>query len=96
MSYSTPGSYAASLTVTDDEGLASSPTTRTVTVSNFTLTATPAAQTVMPGQNATYSATVTPVSGFTGTVDFTVTGLPSGAVGTLTPRLSRARERLPC
>ena len=85
VSYSTPGSYAASLTVTDDEGLASSPTTRTVTVSNFTLTATPAAQTVMPGQNATYSATVTPVSGFTGTVDFTVTGLPSGAVGTLTP-----------
>ena len=83
--YSSPGSYAASLTVTDDKGLASAPVTRTVTVSNFTLTATPAAQTVMPGQNATYSATVTPASGFTGVVDFTVTGLPSGATGTFTP-----------
>jgi len=85
VSYSTPGSYAASFTVTDDKGLASAPATRTVTVSNFTLSATPASQTVMAGQNATYTATVTPVSGFTGNVDFTVTGLPSNAVGTFSP-----------
>ena len=85
MSYSTPGSYAASFTVTDDKGLASQPATRTVTVSNFTLSATPASQAVAAGQNATYTATVTPVSGFTGTVAFTLTGLPAGAVGTFTP-----------
>ncbi len=85
VSYSLPGSYSASFTVTDDKGLASQPATRTVTVSNFTLSATPASQAVMAGQSATYTATVTPVSGFTGTVAFTVTGLPAGAVGTFTP-----------
>jgi hypothetical protein len=85
VSYATPGSYAASFTVTDDKGLASQAATRTVTVSNFTLSATPASQAVMPGQNATYTATVTPASGFTGMVAFTVSGLPAGAVGTFTP-----------
>jgi hypothetical protein len=83
--YDAPGSYVASLTVTDDKGLSSAPATRTITVSNFTLSAAPASQTVMAGQNATYTATVTPVSGFTGNVDFTVTGLPSNAVGTFSP-----------
>ena len=85
VSYSTPGTYAASFTVTDDKGLASQPAMRTVTVSNFTLSATPASQSVIAGQNASYTATVTPVSGFSGTVDFTVTGLPAGAAGTFTP-----------
>ena len=85
VSYSNPGSYVASFAVTDDKGLASQAATRTVTVSNFTLSATPASQAVMAGQNATYTATVTAVSGFTGTVDLTVTGLPSGATATFTP-----------
>ena len=85
VSYSTPGSYAASFTVSDDKRLVSKPATRAITVSNFTLSATPASQAVPAGQNARYTATVTPVSGFTGTVAFTVTGLPAGAVGTFTP-----------
>ena len=85
VSYSNPGSYVASLTVTDDKGLASLAATRTVTVSNFTLSATPSSQAVMPGQNATYTVTVTPSSGFTGTVNFTVAGLPSEATATFTP-----------
>ena len=85
VSYSTPGTYVASLTVTDNQGLASQPVTRTVTVSNFTVSATPASQTVVAGQGTTYTATVTPASGFTGTVDFSVTGLPSGATATFTP-----------
>lgn len=85
VSYANPGSYVASFTVTDDEGLASQAATRTVTVSNFTVSATPSSQSVMPGENATYTVTVTPSSGFTGTVGFTVTGLPSGATATFTP-----------
>src|SRR4029453_4094267 len=85
VSYSLPGSFSGSFPVTDDKGLASQPATRTVTVSNFTLSVTPASQAVMAGQSATYTATVTAVSGFTGTVAFTVTGLPAGAVGTFTP-----------
>ena len=85
ISYSTPGAYAASFIVTDDKGLDSQAVTRTITVSNFSVSATPSSQAVMAGQSATYTATVTPASGFTGTVDFSVTGLPSGATATFTP-----------
>ena len=85
VSYSTPGTYTASFIVTDDKGLASQPATRTITVSNFTLSATPASQAVMAGQSATFTATVAPSGGFTGAVDFSVTGLPSGATGTFAP-----------
>ena len=85
VSYATPGTYVASLTVTDDKGLASQPATRTVTVSNFSLSATPSSQAVSAGQNATYTATVTPSSGFTGTVNFSVAGLPSGATPAFSP-----------
>jgi hypothetical protein len=85
VTYSTPGSYVASFHVTDNQGLASQPATRTVTVSDFSLTATPATQTVVPGAGTTYTATVTPANGFTGTVTFSVTGLPSGATGAFTP-----------
>ncbi|MGB2713186.1 MAG: galactose oxidase-like domain-containing protein [Vicinamibacterales bacterium] len=85
VSYSTPGTYAASFIVTDDKGLESQAVTRTITVSNFSVSATPSSQAVMAGQSATYTATVTPASGFTGAVDFSVTGLPSGATATFTP-----------
>jgi hypothetical protein len=85
VTYSTPGTYVASFVVTDDQGLTSAPATRTITVSNFSVSATPSSHAVMPGQSATYTAAVTPVSGFTGTVDFSVTGLPSGATATFTP-----------
>jgi PKD repeat protein len=85
VSYATPGSYVASLTVTDDKGLASQPATRTITVANFTVTAAPSSQAVIAGQSATFTATVTPASGFTGTVDFSVAGLPAGATATFSP-----------
>ncbi|HVH28801.1 MAG TPA: galactose oxidase-like domain-containing protein [Vicinamibacterales bacterium] len=85
VTYSTPGSYVASFRVTDNLGLASQPATRTVTVSDFSLSATPASRTVAPGGNTSYSATVTPANGFTGAVSFSVLGLPSGATGTFTP-----------
>ena len=85
VTYSTPGTYTATLTVTDNQGLASQPATRTITVSDFSLTATPASRTVAPGGNTSYTATVAPANGFTGTVTFSVTGLPSGATGAFTP-----------
>jgi hypothetical protein len=85
VSYANPGSYVASFTVTDDKGLTSQPVTRNITVSDFTVSATPANQTVSAGQAATYTATVTPLSGFNGSVDFTVTGVPAGATAAFTP-----------
>jgi PKD repeat protein len=83
--YSTPGSYVASFTVTDNQGLASQAATRTVTVSDFSLSATPPSQSVLPGGGASFTATVMPLNGFTGTVTFSVSGLPSGATASFNP-----------
>jgi hypothetical protein len=52
---------------------------------NFTIAATPASQTVTAGTGTSYTATVTPSNGFTGVVNFSVSGLPSGASATFSP-----------
>jgi hypothetical protein len=85
VTYSTPGTYTATFRVTDNRGLASTTVTRTITVADFSLTATPASRTILPGGTTSYTATVAPLSGFTGSVAFSVTGLPSGATATFNP-----------
>jgi galactose oxidase-like protein/PKD domain-containing protein len=85
VTYSTPGSYAASLTVTDNLSATSAPAVRTITVANFSLSATPSSNSVLPGAGTSYTATVTPINGFTGGVSFGVLGLPSGATASFTP-----------
>ena len=50
---------------------------------DFTFTASPASQSVIQGSSTTFSALITAQNGYTGTVNFTVSGLPAGA--TLTP-----------
>lgn len=52
---------------------------------DFTLTATPASQTVTQGNSTTYTATVSAVGGFNGTVTFSASGLPAGATATYSP-----------
>jgi hypothetical protein len=52
---------------------------------DFALAATPASQSVTAGNSTSYTATVTPSGGYTGTVSFSVSGLPAGATGTFTP-----------
>ena len=83
--YNTPGTKTATFRVTDNRGLTSAAVTRTITVSDFTLSRTPTSRTVPPGGSTTYTATVAPVNGFNGTVAFSVTGLPSGATATFSP-----------
>jgi len=85
VTYNTPGTYVASFKVTDNGGLTSAAATRTITVPDFSLSASPSSQTVSPGASTSYTATVTGGSGFTGTVSFSVTGLPSGATATFNP-----------
>jgi PKD repeat protein len=85
VTYSAPGTYTATFKVTDNGGLSSTTQTRTITVADFSLSATPSSMTVASGGNADYTATVTPAFGFNGTVTFSVTGLPSGASASFTP-----------
>jgi hypothetical protein len=87
VTFSSPGTYVASLTVTDNGGLNDpSPPIRTITVvPSFTLSATPTSRTVAAGGTGTYTVTLTQGSGFSGTVSFSVTGLPSGATGLFNP-----------
>jgi len=55
------------------------------TAPDYTVTATPASVTVTPGGSATYTATATPSGGFTGSVTFSVSGLPAGATASFNP-----------
>jgi hypothetical protein len=52
---------------------------------DFSVTATPASQTVTAGAGTSYTATSTATGGFTGTVSFSVSGLPAGAAASFTP-----------
>jgi PKD repeat protein len=79
VTYSTPGSYQASLKVTDNGGLVSTAVTRTITVADFAVSATPSSSSTSQGGSASYTATVTGGSGFSGAVAFSVNGLPAGA-----------------
>jgi parallel beta-helix repeat protein len=52
---------------------------------DFTLSATPASQTVVDGGSTSYTVTVTASNGFGETVTLDVSGLPGGATATFTP-----------
>jgi len=85
VTYSAAGIYTASFTVTDSGGAKSQPATRTVTVADFSLSATPASRSILAGASTTYTATVTAGAGFTGTVTFNLAGLPAGATASFNP-----------
>jgi Putative Ig domain len=90
----TPGAGSAgtySLTFTAQNGVGSDAVqTFTLTVNpaatpDFSLSASPTSQTVTQGSGTSYTVTVTPSGGFTGSVNLSVSGLPSGASGSFSP-----------
>ena len=89
VTFSTPGEYVVSLTVLDAANNSDpSPPTRKIKVlpgsADFDIAVTPAIRSVTPGQSTTYTVTVTPLKGFSGTVSFGVDsegGLPAGVSG---------------
>ena len=86
VAFSIPGSHVASLTVTDNAGLTNqSPATRTVTVTDFSLSASPSSQLILPSESTSYTVSVAAGPAFTGTVNLNVAGLPSGATATFNP-----------
>jgi Phosphodiester glycosidase len=52
---------------------------------DFSVVASPASRTVTAGKSTTYTAKYTPILGFSGTVTWSVSGLPIGVSGTFTP-----------
>jgi hypothetical protein len=54
-------------------------------VPDFSLSASPASQTVAPGGAANYTVTINAVGGFTGQVTFNLSGLPSGGGASFNP-----------
>jgi len=51
----------------------------------YSMSASPGSQSVVPGGSTSYTATVTPFNGFSGTVSLTVSGCPTGATCTMNP-----------
>jgi len=52
---------------------------------DFALSIDPASRSVVPGGNALYTVTVIPLAGFTGQVNLSTTGVPSGVATSFTP-----------
>jgi hypothetical protein len=65
-----------------------------VAAPDFTLSVTPASQTVVVGNGTSYAVSVTPAGGFSGQVTLSVDGLPSGATGTFAPNPATGSSNL--
>jgi hypothetical protein len=89
VTFSTEGTYVASLTVADASGNSdASPPTRTITVlptiADFGISVSPSFVTVTPGQSANFTVTVSRLSGHPQTVSLSLgsqSGFPSGVTG---------------
>jgi len=86
VTFTSPGTYQASLTLIDASGNSDPhPPTRQITVTptspDFSIIVGPSTREVIPGGSAAYTVTVTPQSGFAGTVNLSVgseSGFPTG------------------
>jgi len=61
---------------------------------NFTLSANPNSVTIAQGSNGTSTITITPVAGFSGSVTFSASGLPSGVTATFNPNPATTTSKL--
>jgi subtilase family serine protease len=82
-STTTAGTYPIKITGTS--GSLQNSATVTLVVTDFSFSVTPGSQTVTAGSAASYTATVGALDGFTGTVTFSASGLPTGATASFTP-----------
>jgi pseudomonalisin len=79
------GSYALTITGTDGVLTHTASVTLVVNPVDFSLSATPAQQSIPIGGTANYTATVSAINGYAGTVSFSVSGLPAGATPAFSP-----------
>ena len=84
---STPISNST-LTITGTSGLLTHTATVTLSVAaapDFTLSATPTSQSVIPGGSTSYTVSTGALNGFSGSVSLSVSGLPAGATVSFSP-----------
>jgi serine protease AprX len=67
---------------------------QTAGVPDFTLTASPASQTIARGGSTTYSATITPANGFGGNVSLSVSGLPNKSSASFSPNPTKSTSTM--
>jgi hypothetical protein len=87
-SFATAGSYAITATYAGDQNNSastSSAATVVIAAPGFTVAVTPPSGTVTPGQTATFTFTINPTAGYTGTVKFSCGTLPSSAACSFSP-----------
>jgi hypothetical protein len=82
-----PGSYPFTIRGTQTAGTLTHTTSATLVVAtpDYSLSASPATRSVVVGNSTTYTVTVTPIAGFTGTVNLAASGLPAGASASFNP-----------
>jgi Domain of unknown function (DUF1929)/PKD domain len=87
--YNNAGSFTATLTVTDNANVTDpNPPTRKINVNpapDFSIAASPSSRSVVQGGNVPYTVTIGALNGFADTVNFSVSGLPSGATAGFVP-----------
>jgi PKD repeat protein len=86
--YTSAGTYTVALTATNAGGSDTKTATNYITAAappDFSVSASPAKQTIVRGGGTTYTVTVTPLNGFTGSVSLAVTGLPAASSTSFNP-----------
>jgi hypothetical protein len=84
ISSAAPGSYPLTITATSGT-LTHTAGLTLVVIADFGISVTPASASVAPGSSASYTVTVTPGSGFSGTVSLRVSGLPGRTSASFNP-----------
>src|SRR5581483_7314577 len=73
------------ITVTGTSGAVSHSDTVTLSVADYSLSATPSSSTVVVGNSASYTVTGIDNNGFTGNISLSASGLPGGASASFSP-----------
>ena len=83
--YSDSGTKTVTLTVSDGSLTATKTWTVTVNDADFTISASPASQSIAQGSSTTYSISLTSLNGFNSAVTLSASGLPAGATTSFSP-----------
>lgn len=65
-----------------------------VAVPDFSLTTSPASRTIVQGASTSYTVSITPIAGFSGPVNLSISGLPAGVTSSISPNPSTGSSTL--